>query len=40
MLRYCSGDVMVSDVDKIPAVVETSERTTLGNSKMQADGAP
>lgn len=29
---------MVSDVDKIPAVVETSERTKLGNSKMQADG--
>ena len=38
MLRYRSGDVMVSDVHKIPAVMETSECTKLANSKMQADG--
>lgn len=37
-VKYCSGDVMVNDIDKIPAVMETSERTKLGKGKMQAGG--
>lgn len=36
--RHYSGDMMVNDLDKIPAVMETNEGTTLENSKMRVDG--
>lgn len=33
-VRYCSVDIMVNDVDKIPAVMETNEDTKLEHNEI------